>query len=145
MRRILWEKEEELKLSGNNRQRRLIWEKVDLYEVYGSFFMYCLLFYFKIKLTPFSSHQISGISLTRGKQFRRFWTQGFESEADKNTDEWCRAKLIFDGFNTAYKNIAASFFKVGDESMSAIRFRTTAKGNLPHLSYIFRKPDPLGT
>ena len=29
--------------------------------------------------------------------------------------------------------------------MSAIRFRTTAKGNLPHLSYIFRKPDPLGT
>ena len=31
------------------------------------------------------------------------------------------------------------------ESMSAIRFRTTTKGNLPHLSYIFRKPDPLST
>ena len=29
--------------------------------------------------------------------------------------------------------------------MSAIRFRTTAKGNLPHLSYIFRKTEPLGT
>ena len=29
--------------------------------------------------------------------------------------------------------------------MSAIRFRITAKGNLPHLSYIFRKPEPLGT
>ena len=29
--------------------------------------------------------------------------------------------------------------------ISAIRFRTTAKGNLPHLSYIFRKPEPLGT
>ena len=42
-------------------------------------------------------------------------------------------------------NIAASFLKVGDESMSAIRFRTTAKGNLPQLSYIFRKPEPLGT
>ena len=54
-------------------------------------------------------------------------------------------KLLFDGFNTACKNIAASFLKVGDESMSAIRFRTTAKGNLPHLSYIFRKPEPLGT
>ena len=51
-----------------------------------------------------------------------------------NTDEWWRAKLLFDGFNTAYKNIAASFLKVGDESMSAIRFRTMAKGNLPHLS-----------
>ena len=29
--------------------------------------------------------------------------------------------------------------------MSSIRFRTTAKGNLPHLSYIFRKPDTLGS
>ena len=34
---------------------------------------------------------------------------------------------------------------LGDKSMSAIRFRTTAKGNLPHLSYIFRKAEPLGT
>ena len=62
-----------------------------------------------------------------------------------NTDEWWRAKILFDGFNTACKNIAASFFKVGDESMIAIRFRTTAKGNLPHLSYIFRNPKSLGT
>ena len=61
-----------------------------------------------------------------------------------NTDEWWRAKYLFDGFNTARKNIAASFLKVGDESMSAIRFRTTAKGNLPHLPYIFQKPEPLG-
>ena len=29
--------------------------------------------------------------------------------------------------------------------MSAIRFQTTEKGNLPHLSYIFRNPEPLGT
>ena len=29
--------------------------------------------------------------------------------------------------------------------MSAIRFWTTAKGNLPHLSYIFWKPEPLST
>ena len=62
-----------------------------------------------------------------------------------NTYEWLRAKHLFDGFNTACKNIAASFLKVGDESMSAIRFWTTAKGNLLNLSYIFRKPDPLGT
>ena len=109
------------------------------------YFIYFLLFYFNIKLTPFPSHQISGISLTRGKQFRRFWPQGFESEVDKNTDEWWRSKLLFDGFNTACKNISASFLKVGDESMSVTRFRTTAKGNLPHLSYIFRKPEPLGT
>ena len=29
--------------------------------------------------------------------------------------------------------------------MSAIRFRTTPKGDLPHYSYIFRKPDTLDT
>ena len=29
--------------------------------------------------------------------------------------------------------------------MSAIRFRTTPKGDLPHYSYIFRKPEPLKT
>ena len=51
--------------------------------------------------------------------------------------------MLFDGFNTACNNIAATFFKVGYESMSAIRFWTMAKVNLPHLSYIFRKPEPL--
>ena len=34
--------------------------------------------------------------------------------------------------------------KVEDEFMSAICFRTTEKGNLPHLSYILCKPEPLG-
>ena len=47
-------------------------------------------------------------------------------------------------FNAACNNIGSISMKVGDESMSAIRFRTTAKGNLPHLSYIFCKPEPLG-
>ena len=49
----LWEKEEELKLSGKKRKRRSIWVKVDLYEVCLSYFIYCLLFYFKIILTLF--------------------------------------------------------------------------------------------
>ena len=61
------------------------------------------------------------------------------------TYEWWRGKLLIYGFNVARKNIAASSLKVGDESMSAISFQTTAEGNLPHMSYIFRKPEPLGT
>ena len=44
----------------------------------------------------------------------------------------------------ACNNIADSYLKFGGESMSAIRFRTKEKGNLPHLSYILLKPDPLG-
>ena len=49
---------------------------------------------------------------------------------DKATDECWRETLLIDGFNEACKNIAASFMKVRDDSMSAIRFRETAKGNL---------------
>ena len=54
-------------------------------------------------------------------------------------------RLLIDGFNYACSNIATSYLKVGDESMSAIQFCTTLKGNLPHLSYIFRNKEPLGT
>ena len=61
-------------------------------------------------------------------------------EEEKATDWWCRSKFPIDGFNVVFNNIDASFLKVGDESMSEIRFRTTAKGNLLHLSYIFDKP-----
>ena len=53
--------------------------------------------------------------------------------------------MLIHGFNMACNNISASFLKVGYDSMSAIRFRMTAKRNLPHLSYIFRKSYPLGT
>ena len=115
-----------------------------MYEVCISYIIYCLLFYFKTILTPFF-FQIAGISLTRGKEFRKYWPQGFELEADKATYEWWREILLIYGFNAACKNIAASFMKVGDESMGAIHFWETAKGNLPHLSYILRKPEPLGT
>ena len=53
------------------------------------------------------------------------------------------ARFLIYGLNGAYKNIASSYMKVGDESTSAISFLTTVKGNLPHLSYIFCKTEPL--
>ena len=53
--------------------------------------------------------------------------------------------MLIYGFNEACSNIASSYLKVGDESMSTIRFCTMSKGYLTHLSYIFRKPEPLGT
>ena len=107
--------------------------------------LFILVYFFKTILTPFFFHHIYDISLTIGKEFRKYWPQGFELEAYKATYECWREKLLFNGFNMAYNNIAASFLKVGDESTSAIRFQMTAKGNLPRLSYIFRKPEPLGT
>ena len=52
--------------------------------------------------------------------------------------------MLTDGFNEECKNIASSYLKVGDEYMSAISFWTTEKGDLPHLTYIFHKTEPLG-
>ena len=43
-----------------------------------------------------------------------------------------------------YNNIATIYLKVGNESTSKNNFWTTSKGNLPYLSYIFRKLEPLG-
>ena len=56
------------------------------------------------------------------------------------------AMLMVDGFNTNRHDwVAASGRKVLDESMSAWRPQTTKTGGLPHLSFILRKPEPLGT
>ena len=53
---------------------------------------------------------------------------------------------MVNGFNESQHHfIAASSTKVLDESMSACKPRTTALGDLPHISYVIRKPEPLGT
>ena len=52
---------------------------------------------------------------------------------------------MIDGFNESRRKISSGIEKTADESISAIRFGTTPKGDLPHYSYIFRKPEPLGT
>ena len=49
-----------------------------------------------------------------------------------------------DGLNRACSNIASSYLKARYESMSAIRSYKMLKGNLPHLSYIFRKTELIG-
>ena len=127
------------KISGKKMKRYSIRTRVDFYEVCLSYIIHCLLFYFITILTPFFPRQICGISLTKVKEFRKYRPKGFESEKYKDTDEWCKSKLLFNGFNGLCNNIAASYLKIGDESMRAIHFWTEAKRNLPHLSYIFRK------
>ena len=54
-------------------------------------------------------------------------------------------KVLIGGSNDACNIIAASYIKVGGESMSEIRFWNTSKGNLPHFFYILHKPDTVGT
>ena len=43
------------------------------------------------------------------------------------------------------RTVAFSIIKVLNELMSAFSPQTTKTGNLPHLSYVLRKPEPLGT
>ena len=54
------------------------------------------------------------------------------------------SKLLTNSFNKLHNSIADSYMKVGYESMSAIPIQTSVKGDLPYLSYIFRKTYPLG-
>ena len=63
---------------------------VDLYEVFLSYIIYCLLFYFMAILKPFPPPQIFGIYHTRGKEFRKDWPHGFKSEENTETYEWWR-------------------------------------------------------
>ena len=93
--------------------------------------------------TLFLSHHICGISITSEKELRNHWPKVFELEEEKATYKWWRAKLSINCFNETCNNISASSLKFGDESMSAIRFWTTTKGNLTHLFYILIDPDPL--
>jgi hypothetical protein len=61
-------------------------------------------------------------------------------------DPWWRIMHLVDGFNANRKStVSASFKKTLDEIMSGYRPRTSKLGGLPNISFILRKPRPLGT
>jgi hypothetical protein len=67
-------------------------------------------------------------------------------EEQESYDPWNMILLMIDGYNSNRRSwVAASVRKVLDESMSAWCPQTTKTGGLPHLSFILRKPEPLGT
>ena len=102
------------------------------------FYLCSSLLYYDYSNTQFKC-QVCVVYHNRGKEFMKYWPQGFESEYDKDSDEWYRVRQLIDDLNEAYKNIAARYLKVGNDSTSAIRFWTTAKGNLPPLYYIYAR------
>ena len=61
-------------------------------------------------------------------------------------DPWNEIRPLIDAFNANRRRVvAASATQVVDESMSPFQLRTTKSSKLPHLSYVARKPKPLGT
>ena len=82
--------------------------------------------------------------LYRFKQIKKLIPKAFVGKDQE--DPWNPIMAMIDGFNNSRaQDIAASFAKVFDESMSAWKTRTTQLGGLPFLSFILRKPKPLGT
>lgn len=64
----------------------------------------------------------------------------------KNTDKWWQVVQLFDDFNANRRShLQSSNVKTDDETISAFRPQTEKTGNLPHLLYIMRKPENLGT
>ena len=68
------------------------------------------------------------------------------TDEEKETNKWWRVGYLVHGFNqNRQSTVASSRIKTLDESMSAYRPQTRKNGNLPNISFILRKPKPLGT
>ena len=83
----------------------------------------------------------------RFNDIKSYFTSAFVSDSKTEADDpWYKIIELFDDFNKTRADVIKSCdLYVLDESMSAFRPRTTATGNLPHLSFVRRKPEPLGT
>ena len=92
-----------------------------------------------------------GMSKHRFVQIRKVFPLAFANfdqgvEGQDNFDPWWPISTFVDNYNkNRNKTVAASIRKTLDESMSAYRPRASALGGLPNISYIMRKPEPLGT
>ena len=94
--------------------------------------------------------QLQGIDLFaimkkyRLEQLIRLMPESFYG--DNVDDPWNAVAALVDGFNANRAElVAASHIKVHDETMSSWHPTTTPWGGLPFLSFILRKPKPLGT
>ena len=89
------------------------------------------------------------MSQTRFKFIKKYWVKQFEldiTNEEKVRNPWWRVGYLVHGFNQNRNNtVASSRVKTMDESMSAYRPQTRKTGNLPNISFIHRKPEPLGT
>jgi hypothetical protein len=85
------------------------------------------------------------MSFGRWKDFRRYFPEIFADETRKETDVWYQFSAAVDEFNEIRSTlICGSRWISVDETMCAWKPRKTATGGLPNISFIIRKPEPLG-
>ena len=87
------------------------------------------------------------MSRMRFREIKKYIPIMFSSdEAKKKEDPWWQIIQVVDDFNANRKRtIGTSNVRDTDETMSPYCPQTTKNGTIPHLSYVFRKPEPLGT
>jgi len=79
------------------------------------------------------------------QNFREFLPLIFQDETMKDTDPWWQFSGAVKEFNVNRQHLVkGAKIKVIDESMCAYRPRTMSTGGLPNVSFIKRKPEPLG-
>ena len=82
----------------------------------------------------------------RFKDIRTYMSFVFAVSKLQESDVWWQVMGGINGFNENRRRVVQSpNMKVMDETMSAFCPQTRKTGNLPHLSYVLRKPEPLGT
>jgi hypothetical protein len=86
------------------------------------------------------------VKLYRFKEFRHFLPFAYASESlQKMNDPWWQFRdAITEYKNNRKQKIHFPPWVAIDESMSAWKPQTTKNGNLPNISFIARKPEPLG-
>jgi hypothetical protein len=81
----------------------------------------------------------------RFKEFCQFIPAIWRDSSRKTTDPWWEFAMCIEEFNERRQEILeSSVWWLIDECMSAYCPRKTATGGLPNISYIERKPEPLG-
>jgi hypothetical protein len=82
---------------------------------------------------------------SRFKEFCKVIPKIWENSAIKEADQWWEFSSAVEEFNQQWWTLMQpSLWKVVDESMSAWCPRKTKTGGLPNISFILRKPEPLG-
>jgi len=87
--------------------------------------------------------------LRRFEEIRKFFENSFYDRSRSSGDSfdpWWPVIGLIESFNRRrQRRVLASIIKVLDEMMSAFVPRTSRFGGFPNISYIQRKPEPLGT
>jgi hypothetical protein len=91
------------------------------------------------------SHFEKYMAFGQWKELSRFFPEAFVDISEKEGDPWYQFSSAVEEFNEIRQSELVCSSRVSvDETMCAWRPRKTATGGVPNISFIIRKPEPLG-